>query len=137
MATKKTTSTTKTAKMTTAKKPAAMKTADKKMSQIDAALAVLKKARKPMSCREMVEAMAKQKLWTSPGGKTPDATLYAAILRDLRKHRHALQEGSVRPVHDEIGRRLMLAEWRARSGLGNESRTFRTHGFVHYRLRSR
>ncbi|MCD0462968.1 winged helix-turn-helix domain-containing protein [Roseiconus lacunae] len=70
------------------------------MSQIDAALAVLKKARKPMSCREMVEAMAKQKLWTSPGGKTPDATLYAAILRDLRKgtdtrfRKAALQAGS-------------------------------------------
>ena len=106
MATKKTTSTTKTApaknasakkpaakkqpapktaKATTAKKPAATKTTDKKMSQIDAALAVLKKARKPMSCKEMVEAMATAKLWTSPGGKTPDATLYAAILRDLRK----------------------------------------------------
>ncbi|WP_149497742.1 winged helix-turn-helix domain-containing protein [Roseiconus lacunae] len=76
---------TKTAKTTTAKNPASTKTANQKMSQIDAALAVLKKARKPMSCREMVEAMAKQKLWTSPGGKTPDATLYAAILRDLRK----------------------------------------------------
>lgn len=75
----------KTAKATTAKKPAATKTTNKKMSQIDAALAVLKKARKPMSCKEMVEAMATAKLWTSPGGKTPDATLYAAILRDLRK----------------------------------------------------
>ena len=106
MATKKTTSTTKTApaknasakkpaakkqpapktaKATTAKNPAATKTTDKKMSQIDAALAVLKKARKPMSCKEIVEAMATAKLWTSPGGKTPDATLYAAILRDLRK----------------------------------------------------
>ncbi|TWT87889.1 hypothetical protein Pla100_58380 [Neorhodopirellula pilleata] len=47
----------KTAKATTPKKPAATKTTDKKMSQIDAALAVLKKARKPLSCKEMVEAM--------------------------------------------------------------------------------
>ncbi|MDM4018503.1 winged helix-turn-helix domain-containing protein [Roseiconus lacunae] len=76
---------TKTAKTTTAKNPASTKTANQKMSQIDAALAVLKKARKPMSGKEMVEAMAKQKLWTSRGGKTPDVTLYAAILRDLRK----------------------------------------------------
>ncbi|QDT05325.1 hypothetical protein K227x_37250 [Rubripirellula lacrimiformis] len=80
----------KTTKATTAKKPAATKTnAKKKLSQIDAALAVLKKSRKPLSCKEMVEAMAKAKLWTSPGGKTPDATLYAAILRDMRKGKDA------------------------------------------------
>ena len=60
---------TKTANATTAKKPATTKTTDKMMSQSDAALAVLKKARKPMSCKEMVDAMAKQKLWNSPGGK--------------------------------------------------------------------
>lgn len=57
----------------------------KKMSQIDAALAVLAKAGEPMNCKRMVEAMAKQGLWTSPGGATPDATLYASILRDLQK----------------------------------------------------
>ncbi|MFN3194228.1 MAG: winged helix-turn-helix domain-containing protein [Aureliella sp.] len=100
MATRKTSTTAKktTARKTNAKKltttktpakKAAAKRTDKKMSQIDAALAVLKKARKPMSCKEMVEAMAKQKLWTSPGGKTPDATLYAAILRDLRNGKDA------------------------------------------------
>ncbi|WP_153558801.1 winged helix-turn-helix domain-containing protein [Roseimaritima sediminicola] len=80
-----------TAKKTTARKTAKSakqtpaKKADKKMSQIDAALAILKKARKPMSCKEMVEAMEAKGLWKSPGGKTPDATLYAAILRDMRK----------------------------------------------------
>ena len=35
-----------------------------------------------MSCKEMIEAMAVKGYWTSPGGKTPDATLYAAILRE-------------------------------------------------------
>lgn len=100
MATRKTNTTAKktTARKTNAKKATTAKTptkkstakkTDKKLSQIDAALAVLKKARKPMSCKEMVEAMAKQKLWTSPGGKTPDATLYAAILRDLRNGKDA------------------------------------------------
>ncbi|WP_146402624.1 winged helix-turn-helix domain-containing protein [Planctomycetes bacterium CA13] len=106
MATKKTTTATKTAaakktsakrpatKKTTAKKPATKKAAakpaaKKKISQIDAALTVLKRSRKPMSCKEMVEAMAKAKLWASPGGKTPDATLYAAILRDMRKGKDA------------------------------------------------
>ena len=28
-----------------------------------------------MSAREMVKAMAEQGLWSSPGGRTPDATL--------------------------------------------------------------
>ena len=35
--------------------------------------------------KEIVEAMAKKKLWTSPGGKTPEATLYASIIREIAK----------------------------------------------------
>ena len=31
----------------------------------------------------VAEAMAAKKLWTSPGGKTPHATLYSAILREI------------------------------------------------------
>jgi hypothetical protein len=48
-------------------------------------LAVMKRSRKPLSCKEMIEAMATAQLWTYPGGKTPDATLYATILHDMRK----------------------------------------------------
>jgi hypothetical protein len=33
----------------------------------------------------MIEAMAAKKYWTSPGGKTPWATLYSAILRSINK----------------------------------------------------
>jgi hypothetical protein len=55
----------------------------KKLSQIEAAVQVLAKAGEPMNCKEMVEAMTKQGLWTSPGGATPDATLYSSILRDI------------------------------------------------------
>jgi hypothetical protein len=55
----------------------------KKLSQIEAAVAVLAKAGEPMNCKAMVEAMAKQGLWSSPGGATPDATLYASILREI------------------------------------------------------
>ena len=84
MTTRKTKPTTKKAATKPAKKTATTKTAEKKMSQLDAAMAVLKKARKPMNCIEMVNAMTEQKLWSSPGGKTPHATLYASILRDLR-----------------------------------------------------
>ncbi len=55
----------------------------KKISQIQAALKVLTNAKEPMNCQAMVAAMSAQGLWTSPGGKTPHATLYAAILREI------------------------------------------------------
>jgi hypothetical protein len=55
----------------------------KKTSQIQAALQVLANAKEPMSCQAMVEAMTARGLWTSPGGKTPHATLYASILREI------------------------------------------------------
>lgn len=55
----------------------------KKLSQIEAALAVLKTAAEPLTCKQFVEAMAERKLWSSPGGKTPDATLYASITREI------------------------------------------------------
>ena len=37
-----------------------------------------------MSCNDMIEAMTKKGLWTSPNGQTPGATLYSAILRELK-----------------------------------------------------
>ncbi len=58
----------RTAKAKSAKAPA------KKMSQIEAAEKVLDEAKEPMNCKAMVEAMAKRKLWSSPNGKTPEAT---------------------------------------------------------------
>lgn len=54
-----------------------------KVSALDAAAQVLAHAGQPLSCKEMIAAMATQGLWTSPGGKTPDATLYSAILREI------------------------------------------------------
>ena len=36
-----------------------------------------------MRSNEMIAAMAEQGLWSSPNGKTPAATLYAAILREI------------------------------------------------------
>jgi hypothetical protein len=73
------------AKNATVAKPDAKesKTDAKKLSQMAAAVAVLAKAGEPMNCKAMVEAMNQQGLWTSPGGKTPEATLYASILREI------------------------------------------------------
>ncbi len=56
---------------------------EKKVSAIDAAAQVLAGAKEPMNCKEMIDKMAKQALWTSPGGKTPHATLYSAIIREI------------------------------------------------------
>ena len=36
-----------------------------------------------MTCKAMVEAMSANGYWSSPGGKTPEATLYAAIIREI------------------------------------------------------
>ena len=62
-------------KATTEKKP-------KRVSALDAAAQVLAKAEKPMRAQELIAAMAEQGLWKSPGGKTPHATLYAAMMRE-------------------------------------------------------
>ncbi|QDT60617.1 hypothetical protein SV7mr_31410 [Stieleria bergensis] len=58
---------------------------EKKLSCVKAALQVLETAGEPMNSQEMISAMVEQNLWESPGGKTPHATLYSAILRDLKR----------------------------------------------------
>jgi hypothetical protein len=72
----------KPAKKTRAKKAAA-EPKPKRVSAIDAAAEVLKDASAPMRAKELIEAMAARGLWTSPNGKTPEATLYAAMLREI------------------------------------------------------
>ena len=44
---------------------------------------VLAEEGRPMTCKELIGAMAIKGYWTSPGGKTPDATLYSALLREI------------------------------------------------------
>ena len=53
-----------------------------KMSGLDAAAKVLADAREPLDTKTMVERMIGQGLWTT-GGKTPAATIYAAIIREI------------------------------------------------------
>jgi hypothetical protein len=55
----------------------------KKLSALDAAAKVLAETGQPMSCKEMIEAMAQKGYWSSPGGKTPSATLYSGILKEI------------------------------------------------------
>jgi len=44
---------------------------------------VIAAAKVPMRAKEMVTEMESKGLWKSPGGKTPEATLYAAIIREI------------------------------------------------------
>ena len=53
-----------------------------KMSSLDAAVQVLAEAKKPMTTKEMVETMLAKGLWKT-GGKTPAATIYSAIIREI------------------------------------------------------
>jgi len=55
----------------------------KRVSALDAAAQVLMASGQAMRSGEMIAAMAEQGLWSSPNGKTPEATLYAAILREI------------------------------------------------------
>src|SRR5262245_55876273 len=56
----------------------------KKVSALDAAAKVLGELRKPMNCQEMIEEMSRKNYWTSPNGATPQATLYAAMAREIK-----------------------------------------------------
>jgi hypothetical protein len=69
-----------------AKESKAAKAAEqpKKLSALDAAVRVLGESGQAMNCQEMIEAMASKGYWSSPGGKTPSATLYSSILRELK-----------------------------------------------------
>ena len=58
--------------------------AKKRDGCLDAAVKVLKETREAMSSKAMVETML-AKGWWKTNSKTPHATLYAAILREIHK----------------------------------------------------
>ena len=55
---------------------------EKKRSLLDAAVEVLRLAKMPMNTREIIEAAIELKLWQLTGAKTPEQTLYGAIVRE-------------------------------------------------------
>ena len=73
------------AKPPKATQPPKPRKADGTLSALDAAAKVLAESGQPMTCREMIDRMAAKGYWTSPGGATPHATLYSAILRELEQ----------------------------------------------------
>jgi hypothetical protein len=57
----------------------------KKPSALDAAALVLRESGRPLSCPELIQQMAATGIWSSPKGKTPAATLYAALMREVQR----------------------------------------------------
>jgi hypothetical protein len=55
---------------------------EKRLSALDAAAQVLASSKEPRNTKSLIAEMEKKGLWKSPGGKTPAATLYAAIIRE-------------------------------------------------------
>ena len=54
----------------------------KRLSGLDAAARVLAEGKGPMTCRQVVEVAFEKGYWKS-GGKTPHATVYSAIIREI------------------------------------------------------
>ena len=75
----------KTGKGTRKKAAAPRATKTAKLSALGAAAKVLAEAGEPMNARALIDAMATKGYWTSPAGKTPERTLYAAMLREINR----------------------------------------------------
>jgi hypothetical protein len=76
----------KSSSKTTSKTPAAAKAEQpappKKVGVLDAAAQVLAETGSPMNTAAMVKVMLERGIW-STGGKTPAATLHAAVSREV------------------------------------------------------
>lgn len=88
----------------TVKKGSTPGSAVRPLSALDAAAKVLaslsgKQADVGLSVAALIERMADAKLWTSPGGKTPTATLYAAISREMASKGSLSRFRKVSPGH--------------------------------------
>jgi len=71
-----------TSKKKAGKKAAAKADGEKRPSGLDAAAQVLAEAKEPLNTKEMVARMLAKGLWRT-SGKTPAATIYAAIIREI------------------------------------------------------
>ncbi|MFN0132727.1 MAG: winged helix-turn-helix domain-containing protein [Phycisphaerales bacterium] len=55
----------------------------KRTSALDAAAQVLAASKEPLNCKQLVAEMEAKGLWKSPSGKTPEASVYAAVIREI------------------------------------------------------
>lgn len=68
--------------------PAPEAASPKRISLMDAAVAVLKESGEPMNTREMVKAAIERGYWTPTVCKTPEQTLYGNIFREIKTKEH-------------------------------------------------
>ncbi len=73
----------KGAKLKDANPKDAKPTSPKRVSLLDAAATVLADAKEPMQSKAIVQAVVERGLWKPGAGKTPHATLYAAMTREI------------------------------------------------------
>ena len=66
------------------KKVSARKPTKKGMSGLDAAAKVLGEAKEALNCKDIVERAATKGFWKTEG-KTPHATVYSAMIREISK----------------------------------------------------
>lgn len=93
-----------------------------RMSALDAAAEVLgrlpsKEANIGLSAKDLIERMEKASLWKSQGGKTPSATLYSALIREIKQRKAESRFKRIAPGKFSLadgGRALRKA--RAKSG---------------------
>lgn len=88
MSTKKSSRTKAAAKAAVPVKSAAKTAAQpegRKLSLLSAAAAVLAECEEPLNCRRMIELAKEKGLWTPGAGKTPEQTLYSAIVREIKE----------------------------------------------------
>ena len=78
------TETTAPASATASASPSPRAVTPKGLSLVCAAAAVLEQSAAPLSVKAMIDAAKAQGLWTPRAGKTPEQTLYSAIIREIR-----------------------------------------------------
>ena len=57
---------------------------ERKLSLLSAAAAVLAESDEPLNCKRMIELAKSKELWSPGAGKTPEQTLYSAIVREIK-----------------------------------------------------
>ena len=67
-----------------AAEPSAKAVPRKGLSLLNAAAVVLERSDAPMSVRAMIAEAKSEGLWTPGAGKTPEQTLYSAIIREIK-----------------------------------------------------
>jgi hypothetical protein len=109
---------------TTRARTSPSKASGRPLSALDAAAKVLsslagKDADSGLTVAQLVERMASTNLWTSPSGKTPTATLYAAMSREIAAKGSGSRFRKISPGHFALAASSPAVAEPAPNGGGN------------------